>query len=196
MFSLFRRESRLSLEEQIQALAECGIVLRQGLTIDDLLASFNREQFVKDPFLLTLCVLGGTMEQPPYKPISEDIWHLDTECIWDGGDYVTIAERMRDLAKGNLPIRDIKDHVDIQKQSAWLSFSLDEKKIQWEAIVNEDWIDPSILTRFAELLAARESSRRFIYLDLGGQDCIIGCSSPEQLEAVKQKTGLPFRWLS
>jgi hypothetical protein len=34
------------------------------------------------------------------------------------------------------------------------------------------------------------------YHRLQGQDCLIGCSTPEQLSRLRKETGLDFQWLS
>ena len=54
---------------------------------------------------------------------------------------------------------------------------------------------PPILSRFAALLEERNTGRRFAYLDLGGQDCVMGCSSPEQLTLLRKRAKLAFKWL-
>jgi hypothetical protein len=195
MIRLFRRRTGPSLEEQLQILAECGIRSRPGITTDHLLRSGDRALFEADPFRLAAVRLGGEAEEPPYEPFSDDIWHFDTECIENEGDYVAIAERMRDLAGGALPLTAIRDAIDWDENKAWLEFELDGATIHWDLKLEDDWVDPTLFGRFAVLLAGRDGARRFTYLDLMGQDCLIGCSPPEQLGALQKKTGLKFTWL-
>ncbi len=195
MFKMFRRPAP-TLEEQLQTLEECGIHRRAGITVDHIMTAWDRQEFEADPFRLAVVALGSETEEPPYERLSDHVWHLDTECIEDHGSYVAIAERMRDLAQGDLPITTITDYVDIEEGVAWLEFEIDGQKIHWDAEVQDDWVDHTILSRFAELLASRGTGRRFTYLDLKGQDCIIGCSTATQMTALRQKTGLDFQWLS
>ena len=61
--------------------------------------------------------------------------------------------------------------------------------------VDNDWADPTIFDRFQKLLEQCGSKRRLTYLDLGGQDCIIGCATPEGLAAQKKATALGFGWM-
>jgi len=186
----------IKLEEQIKVLEMCDIRLRPGITIDNLLYSFDREKYEKEPYVLLLTVMGGELEEEPFEYISKDIWHFDTECIEDHGYYVAIAQRMSDLAGGSLPLEEITDYVDLEEGEAWLSFKLDGKKIKWIAAVEDDWVDPKIFSQFAELLIKRKTGKRFTYYDLGGQDCLIGCSAVKQLEKIKRETGLNFAWLT
>jgi hypothetical protein len=45
------------------------------------------------------------------------------ECIEDNGDYKRIVERMVEMAQGSLPLENIQDHVDLEKETAWFSFT-------------------------------------------------------------------------
>jgi hypothetical protein len=185
-----------SLEEQLKTLTSCGLNLREDVTIEHLLEIFDSREYEKAPYRLLLTVMGGELDVEPQGFASSDIWHFDTECIEDHGDYTLIAHRMSELAKNDLPLARIKDHVDLEEEVAWLSFTLNGRTIKWDAAVDNDWVDPMILSRFAELLAQQRTDRRFTYLDLGGQDCLIGCCAPKQLIDLNKLTGLDFVWLT
>ncbi|HEY8602318.1 MAG TPA: hypothetical protein VIL85_28100 [Thermomicrobiales bacterium] len=180
-----------------------GIRLRAEITVADLLHAFPREDYEAEPFIRLLTVIGGEMEElgdsatgRVYGSMSGNIWHLDTECIEDHGDYVIIAERLSELAQGDLPLEAIRDYVDVGEGLASVSFRLDGREYRWDAAVEDDWVDPTILSKFAELLATRDATRRFTYFDLGGQDCLIGCSTTAELATLQSGTGLLFTWLS
>ena len=188
---------RVSLEKQIQVLQECGIELLPEITIEHLLASYNRDDYENEPYLHLLIAMGGEQEEEPYGALSANIWHLDTECIEDHGAYAAIAHRMRGLAGDALKLEEINDYVDVVEEGeAWLSFKLNGKQIRWEPNVQDDWVDAKIFNQFANLLAQQPTDKRFTYLDLGGQDCLIGCATPAQMEKLKRETGLDFQWLS
>lgn len=193
-----RKSSRksVSLEEQVASLAMAGIRLRPNITMDHLLASFDRQQYESDPYRLLLVRMGGETEDEAALRISDNIWHLDTECIEGDGDYVRVAERMRTLAGAALPIEELADRVNVEEREVWLEFTLEGKRIHWNLKVQEDWIDEAILGRFATLLTDRLAGRKFTYLDLEGQDCLIGCCTREQLQQLRTLTGLDFIWLT
>ena len=201
MFNFFRRKTqkRVPLEEQLRVLHECGISLCPGVRADSLLLSFDREALEMEPYLLVLCVMGGEAEDPSLDGgngyPSDHIWHFDTECIEDHGDYARIATRMATLARGELPLAEIRDQVDVEAGSASLTFSLMGNTDRWQAKVDGDWVDPEILTRFARLLEAQGTSRRFTYIDLGGQDCLIGCATQAEKDRLASATGLAVDWL-
>jgi hypothetical protein len=52
-----------------------------------------------------------------------------------------------------------------------------------------------ILSRFAALLEAQPGNRRYICLDLGGQDCLLGCTTETQFADLRKRTGLAIEWL-
>jgi hypothetical protein len=199
LFGWLKRRARPSFEEQIRVLAECGIVLSPAVRPESLLVSFPREAYEKDPFRLLLCVMGGEAEDESQGEVgsllSDRIWHFDAECIEDRGDYAAIARRLAVLSKGDLPIENVRDHVDVEGGEAWVSFTLDGRPYQWEAEVKDDWVDPDVLSKFAELLKSLNTGRRFTYVDLHGQDCLIGCSTDEQRRALAAATGLEVVWL-
>ena len=61
--------------------------------------------------------------------------------------------------------------------------------------VDDDWVDTKVLTQFAELLEGRRAGKRFTYIDLKAQDCLVGCATEEQREWLRAQTGLAVEWL-
>jgi len=192
--------SAVGFETQLEELSACGIRLAPGVTPEALLISFDRGAFESDPYRLLLCTMGGEAEDETQAGEtghpSDDVWHFDTECVEDAGAYAAIARRMSELTRGELPLEEITDHVDVDAKEASLSFRLSGHPYRWEARVEDDWVDPAILSRFAELLASRKAARRFTYIDLGGQDCLIGCATEEERARLERVTGLKVSWLT
>jgi hypothetical protein len=199
----FRRSASkppLSLGEQLEVLASCGVRLAVGVDPAALTISFEPALFEADPFRLALTVMGSEAEDErqagPSGFPSDDIWHFDTECIENDGDYARIAARMATLANGGLPFESIRDRVDVEGGAAWLEFTLDGARHHWDAHVEDDWVDTKMLGRIAALQTRRSGGRRrFTYIDLGGQDCLIGCSTSEERTMLRERTGLKVDWL-
>jgi hypothetical protein len=195
-----RDPNLVPLDEQLRVLADCGISLAPSVAIETLTRPFSRELYEKEPYRILLSAMGdeadGEFQAGASGYLSDNIWHFDTECIEGDGSYAAIAQRMVELAQGDLPLENIEDVVDLEEGEAWLSFSLDGKAYKWTAKVDDGWVDPSIPPRFDELLAHRKSDRRFTYVNLGGQDCLIGCATPEQRASLEARTGLQVLWLS
>jgi hypothetical protein len=185
----------MSLYAQLEELARCGIEPADGVGISDLLSRYSERRYETDPFRLLLSVLGGESNESPAAPLSENVWHLRVGSVAGKGDYVRIAQRMSLLAQGALPITDIADEFDWAAGVVWLRFRLASEPIDWPARIREHWIDPALFSRFALLLEAQDTARRFTYLDLGGQDALLGCATPQQFAELRRRTGLRFQWL-
>ena len=195
--SLLRRlmNRNLTLYSQLDTLAECGIAPRDGAGPAELLSRHGDREYETSPFKLLLSVLGTESLEPPCLPLSDNVWHMRAECISGHGDYVKVALRMAALSNGVLPLDTVHDEFDWRQGAAWLAFTLRAREFRWPAKIEERWIDPNILSRFVVLLAEQETELRFTGLDLGGQDCLIGCATIEQFAALRKLTGLDFEWL-
>lgn len=194
MFSLFKKKPKvLTAERQLQELAWCGIRPRGGLSSKELL-KFRAEAYVEKPYLLVMIALGG--DTAGMEPMSDGIWHLHPECIARAGDYVRVAERLRLLAGGRLPLQSIEDGIDFQSGTAWLAFELDGRPHRLELRQEGSRLDPALLTSLACLLQDRGGAgHRFTWLKLGGPDALIGCTDEEGLGKLNRTTGLGFTWL-
>jgi hypothetical protein len=195
--SLLRRlmNRNMSLYAQLDELAECGIALREGAGPGDLLALHSDRDYETTPFKLLLSALGNDSQEPPSMPLSNNVWLMHADCAAHAGDYVKLAHHMATLAADALPIESVRDAFDLGRGIAWLSFTLRGEEFRWPAKIEERWIDPLILSRFAALLEAQPTDRRYICLDLGGQDCLLGCATQAQFASLRKRTGLAFEWL-
>jgi hypothetical protein len=180
-----------TLEQKLEVLASCGLRLAEPFTCDDLLNAWSRADYEKPGYNLILVGMGMTEEQEPHRSHCVNLWHFDTECIQDHGDYKKIAARMAEMAENSLPIENIQDHVDVEKKEAWLSFSLRGKDIKISCDVQDDWVDPTVLGRFVELLAQSDPAKVYVCYELGGQDCLIGCVAKDQLKKLNRQ-GIKF----
>lgn len=185
----------MTLYAQLEQLARCGIEPDSAVGVSDLLSRYPEREYETDPFRLLLSVLGEESNALPPIPLSRQVWHLRVGCISGPGDYTRIAERMSRLADGDLPIAGTSDEFDWPAAVAWLHFQLRGELFDWPARIREHWIDPALFSRFVALLEAQDTPRRFTYLDLGGQDALLGCATPQQFGELRRRTGLRFLWL-
>ena len=185
-----------TLGEGLAALEQCGISKRKDVSVEDILYSTGGN--LNDPidYPQLLCVIGSDVERDDFRRMSDDLWHFDTECIVDDGDYVRIAERLAWLSNGALAISNVRDHVSIDESVAWLELDFQGKRVHWDFEVQDDWVDATVFTRFVQLFQSAQSDARFTYGDLGGQDCLIGFSTDEQRQALTKLTGVKFQWLT
>jgi len=195
---LFTRKSKepmplVSVRQALDQLAALGICRRSGISEDDLLLSLEGTLDSPVDWVNLLCVLGEDVQRAGHQPMSDDIWHLDAECIVEDGDYVQVLERFVILAKGQLPLTDLRDHVDIENGEAWLEFTLDGQPVHWDLEVSDDWLAPELYTRLQELVAARADGQKFFIVALG-QDSLV-CFGDAAMKATLSKlSGLEFQW--
>ena len=155
---LFRR--------QLEQLAKLGFTLNEGITIDDLIYSFDRESFEDEPFDLLFFALGSEVSREPWgRDVCSRIWNFDTECIYKAGDYVEILQRLCQVADNPQLLSDIRDSVDVESGEAWLKYSVDGQARSWDVEVNGDWADTITLTYVMQDI--ERDGRRFYSLDNG-----------------------------
>ncbi len=137
----------MTLEQQLSELAKLGLHLAEGVSIDDLLYSFDREAFEAEPFDLILFVLGGEVERRPWgRAVCSRVWNFDTECIEQTGDYVRIVSRLCELAGVPDRLTDILDFVDLETGKAWLEYKVGDVQRHWNIQVDDDWADTQTLS--------------------------------------------------
>jgi hypothetical protein len=102
---------------------------------------------------------------------------------------------MSELAGGSLPLTDIKDYVDVEERKAWVSFRLRTKLYNWKLKIDDDWVDWQVFANLVHLLNSQTSHKGFTCIDIQGQDILIGCSTVDEMETLKARTGLTIDWL-
>src|SRR5215472_2675542 len=110
--------SSMTVAAALEQLAGIGIGVRPAISQDELLHSLGGTMQSRVDLASLLCVLGSDVERAQFERISHDIWHFDAERIEDDGAYIDVVNRFVILAKGALPLADIRDHVDIEKAEA------------------------------------------------------------------------------
>jgi hypothetical protein len=156
----------MTLEQQLATLADLGLKLDDGITVDDLLYSFGREDYEQRPFDLILFVLGGEVERAPCgRSFCSRAWDFDTECIYSTGDYVHIVKRLCQVAGQPDCLTDVSDFVDIDAGKAWLKYKVNGTQQNWPVEVNDDWAD--MLTLSYVMDDIERDGRRFYFKDNG-----------------------------
>jgi hypothetical protein len=184
MFSLFRKKpAPVPLEEQLKALAACGVTLSPEATMDDLFMFHSRAEHEATPYKGLIPTLGFEIERVSFIPLCNRLWMCDYERIEDNGAYVDIITRLHDMSGHSLPISDIIDRVDIEAKTAWVEFNLAGSRIHWDAKVDDDWLDPYIVVKFDDLLQTRKTPFRIYsnHTDFG-QSAFLACLAPAEFE--------------
>ena len=156
----------MTLEQQLESLAELGLTLNDAVTVDDLIYSFGRESYEERPFDLILFMLGAEVEREPWgRSVCSRVWNFDTECIYQTGDYVAIVKRLCDVANCGNRITSIEDFVDVDAGKAWLKYTIDGTERHWPIEVNDDWADRLTLSYIMDDI--ERDGFRFYFKDNG-----------------------------
>lgn len=171
----------MTLEQQLAKLAELGLPLDPGISIDDLPYSYSRKDYEEAPFSLLLSVLGGEADQEPWdRPICSRAWNFDTVCINTTGDYVRIVKRLCQVAGQPDCLKDVTDFVDVAEGKAWLRYTINGTEKYRPIDVNEDWAD--VLTLKDVMEDIESEGRRFYFKDYGKIFALFYLDSPTATE--------------
>lgn len=188
LFGLFKKKKTI-FEDQLYKLSELGIFMSADLKKELLLEEISRSEYEEDPYNLLLLTLGGEVEvNDEFINSSDKIWYLDSECIEDHGDYARVIMRLENMTKLNL--NKITDYVDIQDNTAWVSFEYMNELIRWEMKVDDDWLDMEIFKKFNELIKTEQSMK--LYISILDQGCLVGYFNKEQVIELNKLTKYKF----
>ena len=141
----------MKLEAQLDKLAELGLALNPGVTIEDILFSFDRQALESDPFKLLLFVFGSEVEPEPWgRRICNRVWNFDPECISATGDYVKIVHQLCLLGGNPDYLHEIVDYIDLDQGECWLEYTLGDTREHWSIELNDDWADMLALSYVME----------------------------------------------
>jgi len=179
----------MDLESQISELAALGLCLEGAVTADDLLRAYDRKEYEERPFDLLLSVLGheaggvnpeayagrpdlllaalkvDTEREPGAKPFCRGVWSFDTECIENGGSYVTIINQLVRVAGASRRVTKVRASRVLRFGLGWVEYVLDGKPRRWRIVVKGDWADTDVVSHVMADLEAE--GRRFYAKDNG-----------------------------
>ncbi|MGY8768596.1 MAG: hypothetical protein ACKVH8_09235 [Pirellulales bacterium] len=156
----------VTLEHQLETLGQLGLTLNDGVTIDDLLYSWDREEYENEPYDMILFVLGSEIEREPWgRNICDRAWNFDIECIEATGSYVTIVNNLCRVAGKPDLITDLEDVVDFKNGKAWLKYTIDGELRHYTVPVDNDWADPDTISAVIEDI--ERDGKRFYAKDNG-----------------------------
>ena len=185
----------LSVQEQLTNLEALGFILNEGIDrseIIDMAEALHAE--TSAPYSTLYAVLGCLSEESGI-PFTNQCWDFDTEAIEDHGAYVDIVDNISRITKGELQFENIEDYVDVEEEKAWVSFTCRGDNFKWDLAVDNDWVDGRLFDSMQELAVNYKTKGKFTYYNTGGQDFVLGFHTPEELEKIRNSTGLELVWL-
>ena len=141
----------MKLELQVDKLSALGLPLNPGISIDDLLLSFPRDEYEATPFDLILFAYGMEVESEPWgRHVCDRAWNFDVECIEDHGDYAAIVDQFHRISGREKTLTDLSDVVDLESGRAELRYTVDGTPRVLSPQVDDDWVDPDVAAQIME----------------------------------------------
>ncbi|MEZ5945263.1 MAG: hypothetical protein R3C13_09045 [Hyphomonas sp.] len=168
------RGPSIPVEVQIDALKAAGLMMNPGRTIEELLHSWPRTEYEKDPYNLILFMYGSEVEEAPWgRNFCDRGWNFDMECLSDAGDYArALSAILRTTGQPDI-ITELSDNFDINAPTCEIRYLLNGRRRVVEAKVNHDWADPEALGTFLrDIEKTIEDGRSFWAAD-NGQSSIL-----------------------
>ena len=180
-------KKRVPLEEQLATLAELGLTVADGVSEPDLTTLHDRPALEAEPYSLLIQALGMDVQREPFPPLCERVWLCDFERIEDHGDYRDVVLRLDAQTGRGLGLAGVTDHVDVEEGEAWVELDLGGRSVRWEMEVDDDWLDPDVLSRFGALLEEAGAPLRLFLVrhDLGQSSLFVGLA-PEHVERLSR----------
>jgi len=171
----FKKSKRLALEDQLEALADLGIQLNPGITIDDMLYSYPRKEYERVSFDVVFFVLGIEVERKPWgRFFSNQVWNFDTECIEDPAIYTEIVQNLCRISNAGSRVTEIESDVDFEADKAWLKYRVvrgeESLSRHWEIEISHDWADSMTISY---VMADIEQGGHHFYAKANGQASIL-----------------------
>jgi hypothetical protein len=194
VLGLFKKKQ--SPEEALASLRDLGFSVNSETALSSVVEEVSGAKGSRiSLFEIALAAMGDEqyhLESDEMLPwLSDDVWHFDYEAIEDKGSYVSIVKNCARLARGDLQVSELRDHIDTEGEFARVSFRLDGKKFVYNLRLNNDWADPLLFSLLNSNLKGRGCDKRFFQHDLG-QDCLIVCKSQTEVDKINGAAGLRF----
>jgi hypothetical protein len=186
-----KQKTKPTFEEQLNTFKELGFDLNPEVRpsdIDQWKASYKN--FDEPTYQWIYQTLGSIIEREPWTPVTNKCWDFDMEAIEDHGAYVEIMENISRITNGELVFENLQDYVDLEEGKAWVSFTCNRDSYKWDLKVDNDWADGDLFDKVQALTDKYRTKGKFTYFDTGGQDFVLGFHTAEELQKIKQTTGL------
>lgn len=153
-------KKRVTIEDQLVVLGKLGLTLNPGVGEEHLTAIDDRSALEATPYTGLIEAMGMDLEEEPFAPLCNQLWMCDYERIEDHGAYVEVLQRLERMTSEALSLSGMIDHVDLEEEIAWPEFEHEGQRVRWEFQVEDDWLDPSILVRYDDLLESSGSAMK------------------------------------
>lgn len=190
------RGSTIPLEAQIEALEAAGIALQPGCTLEDLLLSWPRIDYERDPYNLLLFMYGSEVEAEPWgRAFCERVWNFDMECLTGAGDYVRAFRQILRITGQPQLASEMSDTFSFEADDCEIRYTINARRSVLKARVDNDWADPDAVSAFIHDVEAAIGDGRHFWAGENGQASVLlflTGAEAAQLNALRQALVQPF----
>ena len=187
---------RVPLEQQIGEFAAAGLSMLPGRSIDELLHSWPREEYEKDPYQCLLFTYAIEVEAEPWgRWFTGKGWNWDTECITEPGSYVTVLREMERITGQDVFTTLSDDAAFGASGTAHITYAIRGGEVLKQAVkISHDWADVEAVFKILQDVEVAIGDDRHFYTADNGQSIIVYFIPDEMAEAInKLRTDLLSR---
>lgn len=80
MFNFFKKR-KIDIKSQLKTFKRLGFEINNGVDINEVIKNWGgAEEFEKYPYSFLYMTFGSTIEREPWAPVTNKVWHFDTEA--------------------------------------------------------------------------------------------------------------------
>jgi hypothetical protein len=177
------------LEGRLQALQQCGVYLKEGKGVEDLLKSADRSAYETQSYVPLLSALGG---QGSKAPLAINLWWLDLQSLEAPDTYVKILKQMVALTGEELNVSKQSARLDYPREAGQLRFSMAGKLHLVGLTIKGNLLDEAAIVQIARIIESQIPLRRFVVYTLPDNKRLIGCVTPRDMTWLDRETRLDF----
>src|SRR5690606_20473170 len=103
-------------------------------------------------------------------------------------------ENLKRISGNELNFTNIKDNVDIDNETAWVSFDLNGDHYKYDLKFDNDWADHTLFENISKLTKKYNTKAKFTVYS-GGQDVVIDYMTESELKNFNAATRIGIEWL-
>ncbi len=173
-----------------------GFHVNEEVDMEQLLNDFGgTEAFVEEPHLSFFELLGEEVvfDDGRSMYVTDMAWTFDTEAIEQNGDYTKILENIKRISGGKLNFENIRDEINFDTRSAFVSFDFHGTSYTWKLNVNDDWVDTRLFESIDYLAKKHKLYGRLSYLFRDSQSLILTWFTYKEAKEIRKLTNLDIQ---
>ncbi len=177
---------QMSLDDQLAALASAGIEVRAGTPRADLARNFDENEIEARPWECLYDV--GEHSDHLF-----DLALKGIETTDDRDAYAGVVRTFSQISRGTFPASEITGNVDFAANTAFVEFTLDEKRHRIDTVVQGEWLEADVFAQLDALLRDRSYGWGF-YGAVAGEGLLVLATDRAGYLRLRA-AGAPFAWL-